>query len=57
MTTGFLLYPAEDPTAAGVMDDAVDDLVEEVLRKGGQVFFMEPGMLEQCQRATLILRY
>lgn len=55
--TGFLLYPAEDPTAAGVMDDAVDDLVEEVLRKGGQVFFMEPGMLEKYQRAALILRY
>ncbi|MBE2202392.1 MAG: hypothetical protein IAE79_27520 [Anaerolinea sp.] len=55
--TGMHLLPAADPTAPDVMDDAVDELIETVLRKQGQVVFMENGQLAAHQRIALILRY
>jgi len=55
--TGRHLLPAEDVTAPGVMDDAVDEIIETVLSKQGQVVFLENGQLEAHQRIALILRY
>jgi hypothetical protein len=55
--TGRHISPAEDATAPGVIDDAVDDVIETVLSKQGQVVFVENGQLEDHQRIELILRY
>lgn len=55
--SGLVLTPAEDPAAPDVLDDAVDDLIETVLAKGGRVVFVENGALEKHQRAAAILRY
>jgi len=55
--TGMILTPAEDATAPGVIDDAVDEVIETVLAKGGQVVFVDPGHLAEHQRIALILRY
>ncbi|WP_017300960.1 hypothetical protein [Nodosilinea nodulosa] len=40
-----------------VMDDAVDEIIEAVLAKGGEVVFLEDGALADYQRIALILRY
>lgn len=49
------------PDDAGVgpehLDDAVDELIELVLDKGGEVVFVEDGSLEEYGRVGLILRY
>ena len=55
--TGMHLSPADDPTAPGVNDDAVDDIIETVLDKQGKVIFLPNGALAQHERITLILRY
>jgi hypothetical protein len=55
--TGTHLLPAGDPTVAGVIADAVDEIVETVLNKGGRVVFMQNGELADFQRIALILRY
>jgi hypothetical protein len=55
--TGMILAPAEDAGAPGVIDDAVDEVIEEVMAKGGSVVFVDDGALEQYQRIALILRY
>jgi hypothetical protein len=55
--TGQQIMPADDATAPGVIDDAVDDVIETVLSKQGQVMFVENGQLETHQRIALILRY
>jgi hypothetical protein len=47
----------EDPTAPGVLDDAVDEVIETVLAKGGEVVFVEDGELAFHDRISLILRY
>jgi hypothetical protein len=49
--------PASDPAAPGVMDDAVDELAEQVLAKGGEVYFTDPGSLAEHRRIGAILRY
>jgi hypothetical protein len=54
---GRVLAPAEDVAAPDVIDDAVDEIIEEVLRKQGQVVFVDPGKLTEHQRIALILRY
>jgi hypothetical protein len=54
---GLQLTPAEDPTAPEVIDDAVDELIETVLLKGGRVVFFKDGVLETHQRIAMILRY
>jgi len=56
-STGINLIPADNLAEPGVMDDAVDELIETVLAKGGQVVFTEDGTLEIHQRIALILRY
>jgi hypothetical protein len=42
------------PTA---LDDAVDEVIEAVLAKGGRVVFVDDGMLDAHSRIALILRY
>jgi len=51
------LIAADDPAAPGVMDDAVDEIIETVLQKQGQVVFVDNGSLEKHQRIALTLRY
>lgn len=55
--SGVHLLPAEDPAAPGVIDDAVDEIIETVLSKQGQVVFVENGQLAAHQRIALTLRY
>lgn len=54
---GLQLTPADDPTAPDVIADAVDELIETVLLKGGRVVFFQDGILEPHQRIAMILRY
>ncbi len=51
------LTPAADPTAPGVIDDAVDELIESVISKGGRVVFLPDGSLPEHSRVALVLRY
>lgn len=53
---GMLLTPVDEP-GPDVLDDAVDDLVEVVLQKGGQAFFFGDGALAEHGRVAAILRY
>jgi hypothetical protein len=54
---GQLNVNVDDPTAPGVMDDAVDEAITTVIAKGGQVVFVEDGELALHDRIALILRY
>ncbi len=54
---GLPLTPADDPTAPDVIADAVDEMIETVLLKGGRVVFFQDGALEAHQRIAMILRY
>ena len=51
------LLPADDASAPGFLEDAVNDIIETVLNKGGQVVFVENGQLDQFQRIALSLRF
>ncbi len=46
-------------TGAGeaALDDAVDELIEQVLADGGEVFFYQSGALDLHQRIGAVLRY
>lgn len=55
--SGLQLVAADDATAPGIMDDAVDELIEHVLSKGGRVRFVPDGRLDAYDRIALILRY
>lgn len=55
--SGLILTPAEDATAPGVIDDAVDELIETVLAKGARVRFTDDGALNHHQRLAAITRY
>lgn len=46
-----------DKGGSDVMDDAVDEVMEAVLEKGGQVALVDDGTLAAHQRIALILRY
>ncbi|MCX7937190.1 MAG: hypothetical protein N2971_05725 [Chlorobi bacterium] len=48
---------AEDPTAPGVVDDIVDDIIEATLQHRGRVVFVNPGMLTACEHIGMALRY
>lgn len=54
---GLSVTPVDDPTPPGVLDDAVDDLIETVIEKGGRVRFVDDGVLEKQGRIALTLRY
>jgi len=55
--SGMHLTPAADPTAPGVMEDAVDEIIEAVLSKQGRVVFLADGQLADHGRIAMILRY
>lgn len=55
--TGGILPPAGDAAATGLIDDAVDEIIEQVLLKHGEVVFVEDGRLADHGRIALILRY
>jgi Bacterial archaeo-eukaryotic release factor family 3 len=42
---------------AAALDDAVDEVIENVLADGGEVFFYDPGVLDLHQRIAAVLRY
>lgn len=54
---GSRLTAAEDATAPDVIDDAVDELIEEALGKGGRVALVDDGALGDYARVAAILRY
>ena len=55
---GISIAPLEESTpSALIMKDAVDDLIELVLKFGGDVTFMDDGQLSKYNRVALILRY
>jgi hypothetical protein len=54
---GKTLLPADDPSAPGAIDDAVDEIIEEVLNKQGKVIFVETGKLSEHGRIAVVLRY
>lgn len=39
------------------LDDAVDEVIEQVIADGGEVFFYDPGVLDLHQRIAAVLRY
>jgi len=47
----------EQPGGTEVMDDAVDEVIEAVLAKGGEVAIVNDGALSIHQRIALTLRY
>jgi hypothetical protein len=55
--SGMLLTLVDEAGGPDVMEDAVDDLVELVLQKGGQAFFFIDGALATHGRVAAILRY
>jgi len=55
--SGMLLTVVDEAGGPDVLEDAVDDLVELVLLKGGQVFFLDAGALAIHGRVVAILRY
>jgi hypothetical protein len=55
--TGLQLTPVDDATAPGVLDDAVDEIITQVMNTGGQVTFVEPGTLHDHQHIAIITRY
>lgn len=48
------LAPADDATAAGVVDDIVDDIIELVLAASGRVELVPDGALATHQRIALV---
>ncbi|MCS6825545.1 MAG: hypothetical protein NZ553_02925 [Caldilinea sp.] len=55
--SGMIPSPAEAPEAPGVIDDAVDEIIETMLAKQERVVFVENGQLAEHQCIALILRY
>lgn len=54
---GLTLSPANDPSQPGVIDDAVDEVIETVISKGGTAAFIDNGKLNIHNRIAAILRY
>jgi hypothetical protein len=55
LTDGFT--PGEQADARWTLDDAVDELIEMVVRAGGEVDFVRPGRLDAVGGIGLIVRY
>lgn len=53
---GNTLTPADDPEHPDVIDDAVDELIELVLTRGGWIAFTDPGALDQHHGIALTTR-
>ncbi|MGY1615959.1 hypothetical protein ACI797_04385 [Geodermatophilus sp. SYSU D00691] len=56
MGDGDLLLPATDVEHPDVLDDAVDEVVETVLQRGGWVAWVSDGALAHADRVALTLR-
>jgi hypothetical protein len=56
-TSGMQVTAAIDATAPDVLDDAVDEIITQVMATGGQVTFVSPGDLQAYQHIALITRY
>lgn len=54
--TGDLITPAPDADHPDVLDDAVDELIEAVLRRGGWIALVDDGALASHDRVALTLR-
>ena len=55
--SGMLLLPVDNAVGPDAIPDAVDEVIEMVISKGGEVIFTENGALEKFQRIALVLRY
>jgi hypothetical protein len=53
---GNTLTPAADADDPDVLDDAVDELIEAVLTRGGWIAFTDPGRLDEHGGVALALR-
>ena len=53
---GDTLVPADDPDHPDVIDDAVDELIELVLVRGGWIAFTDPGALDHHHGVALATR-
>jgi hypothetical protein len=53
---GDLIRPAEDLEHPDVIDDAVDEVIETVLRRGGWVALVQDGALSEAEGIALTLR-
>lgn len=51
------LDPIDVPRDPDDLDDAVDEIIETMLEKGGEVVFVDDGHLSQYERIALMLRY
>lgn len=51
------LVPADDREAPDVIDDAVDELIEAVLRRGGEAVLVPSPVLAEHDRVAAVLRY
>lgn len=51
------LSPVADSTLPGVIDDAVDELLEAVIAKGGRIYFLKKGLLSGFGSIAAMLRY
>lgn len=47
----------DDPAAPGIVDDIIDDIIEEQIRKGGDVRIVPNGLLADYAGIALLLRY
>lgn len=54
---GRVIRPMEGGDPSNGMDDAVDEIIDMMLRTQGKVVFLKDGMLAKHQRIALILRY
>ncbi|MFO7627175.1 MAG: hypothetical protein R6V62_07950 [Candidatus Fermentibacteraceae bacterium] len=55
--SGMKIEPSENPEAPGVIDDAVDEIIEAVIAARGDVVFVPDGTLTEHQRMALMLRF
>lgn len=55
--TGMQLIPVDASDKIDIMDDAVDELIETVISKGGKVYFVKNGALKKFSGIAAILRY
>lgn len=55
--SGLQLFPSEIESGPEVMDDAVDEIIETVIKKGGEVVFYDNDKLLKYDRIAMILRY
>lgn len=55
--TALTLLVADDPTAQGVTDDAVGEIIEIISHHGGEVVFMPVEEMDEKEPIALITRY